>query len=116
MHDQWSGINDSEDLDSQTESILIADAKVGRQLGTFLEDMTWEEKMAVGLHAYWLTDKSHKQLCQVIPRHGEFSVEVQAALVLVRQLSFQGLIEVASELLVKDWESGADDAPSVTIE
>ena len=115
MYDQLPNIN-AEDLENQMESILIADAKVGRQLRTLLEDMAWEEKMAVGLHAYWLTDKSHKQLCEVTPRHGEFSVEIQAALVLIGKLSPQSLAEVASEILIEDWDLGADHAPSTTIE
>jgi hypothetical protein len=115
MYDRLPNIN-TEDLESQMEDILTADAKVGRQLGTLLEDMSWEEKMAIGLHAYWLTDKSHKQLCEVIPRHGEFSIEIQAALVLIGKLSPQSLAEVASEILVEDWDLGRDGAPSTIIE
>jgi len=116
MHDQWSGINDSEDLNQKTEDdTLLADAAIGRQLGTLLKEMSGPKKMVIGLHAYWLTDTSHKQLCKLQPKHGEFSAEVNAALVLVRQLSPQSLAEVATEILVEDWDLGRD-APSATIE
>ncbi len=77
-----------------------------------LEEMTCPEKMAVGIHAYWLTDTTHTQLCELKPRHGEFSSQVNEAIALVRQLQPVSLAELANEILLEDWVSD----PSITLE
>lgn len=107
---------DTPNLTEEMENILIADAEIGRQLNPLLERMSWPEKMAVGLHAYWLTDTSSAQICELQPKHGEFSEEVTEALDLIRELSPQSLCEIASEILLADWEVTIEDAPSTLIE
>lgn len=111
---------DDNDLEEQMEAILIADAKTCREIGSLLEGMSWPQKMAIGLHAYWLLDQTHTQLYRLTPKHGELPTNIVTAIQLLQKLSPQSLVEVSSEILLEDWEleawPEADDAPSITIE
>jgi hypothetical protein len=108
--------HDLSELTQQEESPETSDIGLYHKLRNLLEEMSGPEKMALGLHAFWLIDTSYKQLCQVQPRYSEFSAKLNEAIALVRQLQPQTLAEVANEILLEDWETDSADAPSITIE
>jgi hypothetical protein len=120
MHDQFAidtPANIETPEDSEQESPEIAnDIYIYRELRTLLEQMTCPQKMAVGLYAYWLTDTTIGQLCELRPRYGEFPPEVDEAIALVKQLHNASLAEVANEILLEDWIVEPSDAPSTIIE
>ena len=108
---------DDDDLENQMETILQNDAKIQQQIALLIHGMNGPEKMALGLNAYFLIDESSTQLCDLKPKHGEYSAELQSGIFLVQQLSPQAKAEFAADILMDDWEMGSvDDSPSTTIE
>jgi hypothetical protein len=109
---------DDDDLENQMEAILQSDAKIQQQLALLMRDLSGTEKMALGLNAYFLIDQSSTQLCDLKPKHGEYSAELQSGIFLVQQLSPQAKAEFAANILMDDWEMGlvAVDSPSTIIE
>ena len=118
MHTRLPNLDD-DDLEEQMEKIIQSDSKIQQQLALLIHQMNPSEKMALGLNAYWLLDKSQYQLCDLKPKHGEYAADVQTGISFIQQLSPQGKAEFAADLLMDDWEMGpADDnlAPSTIIE
>ena len=108
---------DDDDLENQMEAILQSDAKIQQQLALLMRDLSGTEKMALGLNAYFLIDEASTQLCDLKPKHKEYSAELQGGILLVQQLSLQAKAEFAADILMDDWEMGpADDSPSTIIE
>ncbi len=108
---------DDDDLENQMETILQRDAKIQKQLALLIRDLSFAEKMALGLNAYFLIDQTSTQLCDLKPKHGEYSAEVQGGILLVEQLSPQAKVSFAADILTDDWEMGlVDDSPSTIIE
>lgn len=109
---------DDDDLENQMEAILQSDAKIQQQLALLMHEMNGPEKMALGLNAYFAIDQSSTQLCDLKPKHGEYSAEVQGGIFLVQQFSPQAKAEFAADLLMDNWEMGlvSDDSPSTIIE
>ena len=108
---------DDDDLENQMETILQSDAKIQQQLALLMHGMNGPEKMALGQNAYFAIDQSSTQLCDLKPKHGEYSAEVQGGIFLVQQFSPQAKAAFAADLLIDDWEMGsADDSPSTIIE
>ena len=104
--------------EEQMDKIMESDAKIQQQLALLMRDLSGPEKMALGLNAYFAIDRSPTQLCDLKPKHGEYSPEVQSGILLVQQLSPQAKAEFVVDLLTDDWEMGVipGDAPSITIE
>lgn len=100
------------------DRISKSDADLQQQLALLMYPMGHSEKMALGLNAYFAIDDSHTQLCELRPKHGEYSPEILRGIFLIQQLSPQGKAEFAADLLMEDWEfpSNSDDAPSTIIE
>ena len=108
---------DDDDLENQMEAILQSDAKIQQQLALLIRDLNFPEKMALGLNAYFLIDETSTQLCELKPKHGEYSAEIQSGIFLVQQFSPQAKAAFAADLLMDDWEMGSvDDSPSTIIE
>lgn len=108
---------DDDDLENQMEAILQSDAKIQQQLALLMRNLSGTEKMALGLNAYFLIDESSTQLCDLKPKHGEYSAELQGGILLVQQFSLQAKAEFAADILMDDWEMGpVDDSPSTIIE
>lgn len=108
---------DDDDLENQMEAILQSDAKIQQQLALLIRDLNFPEKMALGLNAYFLIDETSTQLCDLKPKHGEYSTELQSGILLAQQLSPQAKAEFAGDILMDDWEMGSvDDSPSTIIE
>lgn len=108
---------DDDNLENQMEAILQSDAKIQQQLALLIRDLSGIEKMALGLNAYFLIDETSTQLCDLKPKHGEYSAELQSGIFLAQQLSPQAKAEFASDILLEDWEMGlVVDSPSTLIE
>jgi hypothetical protein len=108
---------DDEDLQEQMTEICESDRLLLQRINMLKPFLNWSEKMAAGLHAYWLIDTSHAQLCDLRGRHGFFSNGLQSVIDLVRSLSPQAKAEFASDILLEDWEMKAvTDSPSTLIE
>lgn len=109
--------SNNESPGQEEEDIMNADAGIYRELRTLFKEISLPEMMAIGLHAYWLSDATHTNLCELQPKHGDFPAKVKQAVELVRQLQPQSRAEVASEILLGDWGIDlTDDAPSTVIE
>lgn len=91
---------DDDDLDEQMQSILAADAIIYRQIEKLFEDMEWKEKMFVGLRAY---HSISPDLCTIKPQ-ANLSEAANEALLLIRKLGPQGRAELASQILMDDWD------------
>lgn len=116
MYTRLPDIDDT-DLEEQMDKIMQSDARIPQHLALSIRQISTAEKMALGLNADWLLDESQHQLCDLKPKHGEYSAEIQSGIFLVQQLSPQGKAELAADLLMNDWEKGPiDDAPSTIIE
>ncbi len=108
---------DDDDLENQMEAILQSDAKIQQQLALLIRDLSFPEKMALGLNAYFLIDETSTQLCDLKPKHGEYAANLQGGIFLVQQLSLQAKAEFAADILMDDWEMGSmDNSPSTIIE
>jgi len=121
MHDQFAiktpvDIETPVDSEQQESSGIANDIHIYRKLRSLLEEMTCPEKMVIGIYAYWLTDTTPTQLCELRPRYGEFPPGVDDAIALVKQLHNASLAEVANEILLEDWIVEPSDAPSTIIE
>lgn len=108
---------DDEDLDKQMAKISENDRESLTRINMLEPFLNWSEKMAAGLHAYWAIDTSHTQLCELKPKHGEFSAALRSVIDLVKSLSPQAKAEFASDILLEDWEMGpVTDSPATLIE
>lgn len=111
--------NSNDDLEEQMDRISKSDADLQQQLALLMYPMGHSEKMALGLNAYFLIDESPTALCELKPKHGDYSPEVLRGIFLIQQLSPQAKAEFAADLLMEDWElpsATTDDAPSTIIE
>jgi hypothetical protein len=63
---------DDKNLDEQIAKISESDRELMARINMLLPFLSWSEKMAAGLHAFWLIDTSHTQLCEIRGRHGFF--------------------------------------------
>ena len=108
---------DDDDLEKQMTKISESDRGLLARIQMLLPFLNWSEKMAAGLHSYHSIDTSHAQLCDLKPKHGEFSAELRTVIDLIRLLSPQSKAEFASDILLEDWEMGpVTDSPSTLIE
>lgn len=111
--------NSNDDLEAQIDKISKSDADLQQQLALLMYPMGQPERTALGLNAYISIDQSHTQLCELRPKHGEYSPEVLRGIFLIQQMSPQAKAEFAADLVLEDWDLGpADDnlAPSTIIE
>lgn len=108
---------DDDDLEEQMDKIIKNDTQIQQQLALLIRDLSGTERMALGLNAYFLIDQSSTQLCDLKPKHGEYSAEVQSGIFPIQQLSPQAKAGFAADLLMDDWEMGlVADSPSTLIE
>ena len=95
---------DDENLDEQMAKISESDRELMARINMLLPFLSWSEKMAAGLHAFWLIDTSHTQLCDIRGRHGFFTTPLLSVIDLIKSLSPQAKAEFASDILLEDWE------------
>ena len=95
-----------DDLEEQIDKITKSDAEIRHRLALLMHEMNSPEKRALGLNAYFAIDESFTQLCDLKPKHGEYSADIQNGILLVQQLSPQAKAEFAVDLLTDDWEMG----------
>jgi hypothetical protein len=95
---------DDENLEEQMIEISESDRELLTRINLLTPFLSWSEKMAVGLHAYYLIDTSHAQLCDLKPKHEKFGIGLQAVINLIQLLSPQAKAEIASEILLEDWD------------
>ena len=99
--------------EEQMDKIMKSDAEIQQQLALLMRNLNGPEKMALGQNAYFLIDQSPTQLCDLKPKHGEYSADIQNGIFLIGRLSPQTKAEFAVDLLTDDWEMGIipGDAP-----
>ena len=104
--------------EEQIDKIMKSDAEIKGQLALLMRDLNSPEKMALGLNAHFLIDQSPTQLCDLKPKHEEYSADVQNGIFLISRLSPQAKAEFVTDLLMDDWEMGIipGDVPSTMIE
>lgn len=108
---------DDKNLSEQINNTVKSDSQLQHELAVLMYPLNFHEKMALGLNAYFAIDESHTQLCELKPKHGNYSPEVLRGIFLIQQLSLQGKAEFAADLLLGDWDLGSvEDAPSTVIE
>jgi hypothetical protein len=117
MYDTLPDIDD-ENLEKKMTEILESDRLLMQRIYMLKPFLNWNEKMAAGLHAYWAIDNSHTQLCELKPKHGEFSAALRSVIDLIQSLSPQAKAEFASDTLLEDWEMSpaVADSPTTLIE
>lgn len=89
-------------LEEDMEAILISDAKCLKQLQPILKTLSWRERIAVGLTAYW-TICGDNSLLKLVPQH-ELNEQTKQAIELVENLSPEGLAELATDILAENFE------------
>jgi hypothetical protein len=89
-------------LEEDMEAILISDAKCLKQLQPILKALNWQEKMAVGLTAYW-TICGNNSLLKLVPQH-ELNEQTKQAIEIVENLSPEALAGLSSDILAEDFE------------
>jgi hypothetical protein len=89
-------------LEEDMEAILISDAKCLKQLQPILETLSWRERIAVGLTAYWTIDRDN-QLIKLVPQR-ELSEQIKQAIEIVENLSPEALAGLATDILSEDFE------------
>src|SRR5687768_5092303 len=104
-----------ENLSEQINNTVKSDSELQHELAVLMYPLNFHEKMALGLNAYIAINESHTQLCELKPKYGGYSSEVLRGIFLIQQLSLQGKAEFAADLLLGDWDLGADDAAPSTV-
>jgi hypothetical protein len=89
-------------LEEDMEAILISDAKCLKQLQPILKTLSWQERMAVGLTAYW-TICGDNSLLKLVPQH-ELNEQTKQAIKIVENLSPEALAGLATDTLAEDFE------------
>ncbi|MCC3421519.1 MAG: hypothetical protein JGK28_27395 [Microcoleus sp. PH2017_07_MST_O_A] len=101
---------DDDDLDEQIQIIAAQDAEIFAQMEPLIAGLNHHEKMALALNAVVAIDRSHTQLCIVLPRHGAHPPQLRVAIAMLRHLSPQTLCELATDIISDDFDLGLDTA------
>jgi hypothetical protein len=106
---------DDDDFGEQMQIIAAQDKEILAQMEQFRKNLNHHEEMALALNAVAAIDRTHTQLCIVLPRHGVHPPQLMAAIAMLRHLSPEALCELATGIISDDWDLGLD-APSTLIE
>lgn len=92
------------ETDEEVVRMLLKDRETLGKIFLKLQDLNWNEKMAIGFAAYHQIDKTSAQLIEIKPRYGEFEAPVEEVVSLLAHLSPLALAELATDIVQNDFD------------